>query len=113
MVGALLAVGRSFRTIVGSNGHALEWFGDLYRLADGNHRFRRSAAPAHNVSNSASQSSEIGRVIYANSITLTPGTVSVTVDETTIAVHALTQEAAEGVENGEMDGRGTHLEGSH
>ena len=61
----------------------------------------------------ASQSSEIGRVIYANSITLTPGTVSVTVDETTIAVHALTQEAAEGVENGEMDGRVTHLEGSH
>ena len=61
----------------------------------------------------ASQSSEIGRVIYANSITLTPGTVSVTVDETTIAVHALTQAAAEGVENGEMDGRVTHLEGSH
>ncbi len=60
----------------------------------------------------ASQSSEIGRVVYANSITLTPGTVSVTVDETTIAVHALTQEAAEVVEAGEMDGRVTHLEGS-
>ncbi len=59
----------------------------------------------------ASQSSEIGRVVYANSITLTPGTVSVTVDETTITVHALTQQAGEGVESGEMDGRVTHLEG--
>ena len=60
----------------------------------------------------ANQSSEIGRVVYANSITLTPGTVSVAVDETTIAVHALTREAAEGVETGEMDRRVTHLEGS-
>ena len=59
----------------------------------------------------ASQSSVIGRVVYANSITLTPGTVSVSVDETTITVHALTQQAGEGVETGEMDGRVTHLEG--
>ena len=60
---------------------------------------------------SASQSSEIGRVVYANSITLTPGTVSVTVEETTIAVHALTREAGEGVEAGDMDRRVTRLEG--
>jgi multicomponent Na+:H+ antiporter subunit E len=59
-----------------------------------------------------SQSSEIGRVVYANSITLTPGTVSVVVEQGTIAVHALTREAGEEVEAGAMDRRVTHLEGS-
>ena len=29
----------------------------------------------------ASQKSELGRVIYANSITLTPGTVTIAVDD--------------------------------
>jgi multicomponent Na+:H+ antiporter subunit E len=60
----------------------------------------------------ASQSSEIGRVVYANSITLTPGTVSVTVEAATIAVHALTREAAAGVETGDMDRRVSRVEGS-
>lgn len=61
---------------------------------------------------SASQSSEIGRVVFANSITLTPGTVSVILEKTTIAVHALTREAGEEVESGDMDRRVTRLEGS-
>ena len=59
----------------------------------------------------ASQRSEVGQVIYANSITLTPGTVSVSVEDGTITVHALTREAAEGVETGEMDRRVAALEG--
>ncbi len=59
----------------------------------------------------AGQRSDLGRVIYANSITLTPGTVSVDVEDDTILVHALTKEAADGVETGEMDRRVTRLEG--
>jgi len=59
----------------------------------------------------ASQATEIGRVIYANSITLTPGTVSVCVNDDNIEVHALTRSAAEGVETGDMDRRVTRLEG--
>jgi multicomponent Na+:H+ antiporter subunit E len=58
-----------------------------------------------------SQHSDIGRVTYANSITLTPGTVSIAVDGNLIEVHALTQVAADGLETGEMDQRVTALEG--
>ena len=60
----------------------------------------------------ASQTTEIGRVVYANSITLTPGTVSVSVNDDSIEVHALTRDAAAGVETGAMDRRVTRLEGS-
>ncbi len=55
------------------------------------------------------QQGDLGRVIYANSITLTPGTVSVDLEGDTITVHALTTEAAESLSNGQMDGRVTHL----
>jgi multicomponent Na+:H+ antiporter subunit E len=59
----------------------------------------------------ASQTTEIGRVVYANSITLTPGTVSVGVNDDNIEVHALTRGAAQGVETGDMDRRVARLEG--
>lgn len=52
-----------------------------------------------------SQSDDLGRVIYANSITLTPGTVSLDVDKSGIEVHALSREAADGLKKGEMDRR--------
>ncbi len=55
----------------------------------------------------ASQTSELGQVIYANSITLTPGTVSMHVGGGEILVHALTKEMAEDLEGGEMDRRVT------
>ena len=42
----------------------------------------------------ANQKTELGRVTYANSITLVPGTVAMDVDEDVITVHALTQAAA-------------------
>ncbi len=58
----------------------------------------------------ASQKSELGQVIYANSITLTPGTISMRVTGGSILVHALTREAAEGVEQGDMDRRVSALE---
>jgi multicomponent Na+:H+ antiporter subunit E len=58
----------------------------------------------------ASQQSEVGQVIYANSITLTPGTVSIDLGGGEVLVHALHADAAAGVETGEMDRRCTALE---
>jgi len=58
-----------------------------------------------------SQESDLGRVIYANSITLTPGTVSIRVHGTYITVHAISDEVAEGLLEGEMDRRVTRFEG--
>lgn len=58
----------------------------------------------------ASQSTELGQVIYANSITLTPGTVSVDLRDNHIEVHALTRETANALRSGEMDRRVAVLE---
>lgn len=41
---------------------------------------------------------DLNKVIYANAITLTPGTLSVDMDEDFILVHALTTAAANGIE---------------
>lgn len=45
---------------------------------------------------------DIGKVIYANSITLTPGTVSLFLRDDGIHVHALTQDGAQQLAQGEM-----------
>lgn len=58
----------------------------------------------------ASQKTEIGKVIYANSITLTPGTVTVDIEDDKFIVHALLQESIEDLESGEMDRRVSLLE---
>jgi len=58
----------------------------------------------------ASQKTQIGQVIYANSITLTPGTVTLDVRDGKFLVHALTTDSAEGLLSGEMDRRVAHLE---
>ncbi len=57
------------------------------------------------------QKSDLGRVIYANSITLTPGTVSIGVRGSYITVHAIAEDVADGLQEGEMDRRVTWLEG--
>jgi multicomponent Na+:H+ antiporter subunit E len=59
----------------------------------------------------ASQKTDLGRVFYANSITLTPGTVSVEVDGDGILVHAISREAAADIETGDMDRRVVQFEG--
>ena len=59
---------------------------------------------------SADPKSEIGKVILANSITLTPGTVSVNVKDDRILVHALSFEGAEEDLSGEMSARVCKLE---
>lgn len=56
------------------------------------------------------QRTAIGRVLYANSITLTPGTVSVRMYDGEILVHALHDDTAEDVRSGDMDARVTRLE---
>ena len=48
------------------------------------------------------QKSDLGRVIYANAITLTPGTVSVQLERETIRVHALSGDAAAALASGGM-----------
>jgi multicomponent Na+:H+ antiporter subunit E len=56
------------------------------------------------------QKTALARVLYANSITITPGTITLLVDDDVLEVHALTREAAEGLLVGEMDRRVTALE---
>ena len=61
---------------------------------------------------SSTQTTDTGRVTYANSITLTPGTLSVDVyEDGDILVHALTAEGAEDVKAGVMDAKVTSFEG--
>lgn len=43
---------------------------------------------------------DLGRVMYANAITLTPGTASLQVTESSIVVHALSEEGAEDLKRG-------------
>ena len=60
----------------------------------------------------ATQKTDLGIVIFANSITLTPGTISIDVDEEGyILVHARSRDGTEGLEGGDMDRRVTELEG--
>lgn len=58
----------------------------------------------------ASQKTDIGKVIYATSITLTPGTVAVDLVGDQIVVHALLRESIEELNAGEMDRRVRQLE---
>jgi multicomponent Na+:H+ antiporter subunit E len=56
------------------------------------------------------QQTAIGKTIYANSITLTPGTVAIEVSDTDILVHALSGEALADLAMGEMDRRVQRVE---
>jgi multicomponent Na+:H+ antiporter subunit E len=58
-----------------------------------------------------SQHSTLGLVTHANSITLTPGTVTVEAGHGEFLVHALTQEGADGLPGSEMDRRVSRFEG--
>lgn len=58
-----------------------------------------------------SQRTAVGLATHANSITLTPGTVTVHADPSEFVVHALTGEAAAGIVGGEMDRRASRFEG--
>ena len=58
-----------------------------------------------------SQHSEVGKATYANSITLTPGTVTTQIDKDTFEVHALNSDFGDDVRKGEMDKKVSWLEG--
>ena len=57
----------------------------------------------------ATQKNENGLANYANSITLTPGTVTVSIKDNTFLVHALTAEMGDDVRSGIMDSKITKL----
>ena len=58
----------------------------------------------------ASQETDLGRAIYANSITLTPGTITTGIDGQDLEIHALTYQDVDGREEDEMDRRVTWVE---
>ncbi len=57
-----------------------------------------------------SQKTPLGTVIYANSITLTPGTLTIEVDQGDFFVHALCDSSLNELDIGEMDRRVADLE---
>lgn len=59
----------------------------------------------------ASQKTTVGVNTYGNSITLTPGTITVYVQGNNLKVHALTKDAAEDLAGGTMDKWVTYFEG--
>ncbi len=60
----------------------------------------------------ASQKTTAGLATYANSITLTPGTITVGVDGNDLTVHALVRDGALDLEGGGMDRRVSQFEGT-
>jgi multicomponent Na+:H+ antiporter subunit E len=59
-----------------------------------------------------SQKTDVGLVLHANSITLTPGTIAIEVSADEFLVHGLTRGGAEGTIDSDMDRRVTACEGS-
>jgi len=59
-----------------------------------------------------SQETDLGKVLYANSITLTPGTITTGVEGQAFEIHALTGADLETDEEDQMDRRCSWVEGS-
>lgn len=53
--------------------------------------------------------SDLGRVVYANSITMTPGTVTLEAGADSLLVHAISDEVAEGLRSGTMQRRAMRI----
>lgn len=58
----------------------------------------------------ANQATPTGINVYANSITLTPGTITTGVEGDTLTVHAIAAEGADDLEKGGMDARVARFE---
>jgi len=56
------------------------------------------------------QSNDMNRVIYANSISLTPGTITTDVQHDSITVHALDKSSIDAINSGEMEARISRLD---
>ena len=59
----------------------------------------------------SSQNTDVAKVTYANSITLTPGTVTIQIDEDKFEVHALNSDFGNDVRSNVMDKKVKWLEG--
>ncbi len=59
---------------------------------------------------SPSQKTNTGLAVHANSITLTPGTISVNISENEILVHALSNHTAQGIIDADIDKQVSKLE---
>jgi len=59
----------------------------------------------------SSQTNDASRATYANSITLTPGTVCIDVTDNSLEVHALSHEGIDGLLEGVMDKKVTETMG--
>ncbi len=57
------------------------------------------------------QRTDLGRFVFANSITLTPGTITIGVEEDQFEVHALVSGMVDGMEEGPMNRKVSRLEG--
>jgi multicomponent Na+:H+ antiporter subunit E len=66
-------------------------------------RPRKSISPT--IVEIRSESGPIGQTLLANAITLTPGTVTLDVDDGRLRVHCLTRTAADGLLAGQMNRR--------
>ena len=60
----------------------------------------------------APQKTALGRVIYANSITLTPGTTTVSLDGDDLLIHTIHRDVGQDLAGGDMARRVCALEGS-
>ena len=58
----------------------------------------------------STQASNLAKVIYANSITLTPGTISIDIDGSEIEVHCLSNVGIDSLKTGAMDKKITSSE---
>ncbi len=58
----------------------------------------------------STQKTDVGRTVFANSITLTPGTLTVEAGRDEFLVHALTRSGARDLASGEMDRRVSEFE---
>ncbi len=72
----------------------------------------RSAISPVIIQTPSTQRTEAAKVLYANSITMTPGTITLAVRGNVLEVHALSREGAAQLQEGEMDRRVTALEGN-
>jgi multicomponent Na+:H+ antiporter subunit E len=105
--------------VLDPEGHPIEWLGgfllylpwllkEMGRSAWGVTRIildpRLPISPTLRVVR-ASQRSPVGIATFANSITLTPGTITVGVSGSELTVHALVREGVADLEGGEMDRR--------
>ena len=57
-----------------------------------------------------SQITDVGKSTFANSITLTPGTIAIEINKESVLVHAIEKKLISDLKSGEMDVRASNFE---